>query len=573
MIIQSLYEYYQSNRAKSHLPEFGFSKEDVHFLVDLSKDGNLESITSMGNTENNMHVPARFIVPAHDARTSDIRSYFIRDKSHYALGIPVGGSTAKKHNAFKKLHKELLSESKNKHIKSFLLFLDRWSPNDFEKQCRKFNIEPETVYGKWITFSVDQQYLHDLDEIKKIWHKKNTDDSEWTTCSVTGKEDETARLHPQIKGIGGQAACYMVSFNKEAFESYNKKQGNNFPVSKNVAHGYVIALNHLLKKNAVKIIDETIVSWSNTKESEMAITGLLKPSLDEIEDEELKSWIVGIKSGRDQTNSSRSLQKRMNANCYILGVSTNKTRLVIDFWHVSTLGKMGENYIQHHKDLSVEPKPNNSEITIEKMLKQTAVLKKNTNVQKILTVQLLNAILKNTPYPESLLISTIRKMGITGKKWKPEDDYIKASIIKACLIRRNINKMIHVSVQMDENEINSGYLLGRMFAVLEKIQKDALGDKINATIRDRFYGSASSKPSVVFPMLIRVSKHHLSKLFKDDNKRGFGIRHEKIMQEIMFKLTSKFPDVLNIQDQGRFAIGYYHQTKEYYMRRGSPQSD
>ena len=113
---------------------------------------------------------------------------------------------------------------------------------------------------------------------------------------------------------------------------------------------------------------------------------------------------------------------------------------------------------------------------------------------------------------------------------------------------------------LDVTNTNPGYRLGRLFAVLEKIQEEA-SPGINATIRDRFYGSASGTPVAAFPHLMKLKNHHLAKL----ENRGRAVNLEKIVGEIMDGLDD-FPTHLSLQDQGRFAVGYYHQRQDFFKK-------
>ncbi len=112
-------------------------------------------------------------------------------------------------------------------------------------------------------------------------------------------------------------------------------------------------------------------------------------------------------------------------------------------------------------------------------------------------------------------------------------------------------------MSLDTERTDPGYRLGRLFAVLEKTQEDALPG-INATIRERFYSAASATPSMVFPRLLRTYQHHLAKLVP-----GAKVNREKLVQEIVDGLDT-MPPHLNLEAQALFAIGYYHQRKALF---------
>ena len=120
-------------------------------------------------------------------------------------------------------------------------------------------------------------------------------------------------------------------------------------------------------------------------------------------------------------------------------------------------------------------------------------------------------------------------------------------------------------MSLDTERTDPAYLLGRLFATLEKTQRDALGE-IGASIRDRFYSSASATPGSVFPRLLRTYQHHLAKL-----AGGRKVNREKLVQGIVDPLT-KFPSHFNLSEQGLFAIGYYHQIRSLYTKHDSEPS-
>ena len=166
----------------------------------------------------------------------------------------------------------------------------------------------------------------------------------------------------------------------------------------------------------------------------------------------------------------------------------------------------------------------------------------------------MKAILIGAPYPKALLGAAIRRC-------RAEQDvtYPRAALIKAVLVRKSRGKNAEeVSMSLDTTNGNIGYRLGRLFAVLEKIQEEA-SPGINATIRDRFYGSASAIPVAAFPHLMKLKNHHLSKL----ENRGRAINLERMIGEIVDSV-SDFPTHLSLPDQGRFAVGYYHQRQALF---------
>jgi CRISPR-associated protein Csd1 len=194
------------------------------------------------------------------------------------------------------------------------------------------------------------------------------------------------------------------------------------------------------------------------------------------------------------------------------------------------------------------------------LLVNTAAQGKADKIPPNLGGDTMRAILSGLPYPETLLPAVLRRI-----RAEHEVNYARAALIKACINRktRRGNPAIKedLKVSLDPANANTGYRLGRLFATLEKVQEEA-SPGLNATIRDRYYGAASSTPVTVFSTLLKLNKHHLSKL----ENRGRAVNLEKLIGEIVDGITD-FPANLTIADQGRFAIGYYHQKQAFYAKK------
>jgi CRISPR-associated protein Csd1 len=205
-------------------------------------------------------------------------------------------------------------------------------------------------------------------------------------------------------------------------------------------------------------------------------------------------------------------------------------------------------------------------ITLKSLLRSTAFDEKEDRIAPNLAADTMKSILTGTPYPQTLLASVISRIKAEQSRKDSKGksvqnvNYTRAALIKAILARETRHYKRNekeVGMSLDTTNTNPGYLLGRLFAVLEKVQAESSGGwgKINTTIRDRFYGAASSTPVTSFPHLMKLKNHHLAKLEKN---KGY---YERLVGEIMDKLDVEkgFPTHLGLQDQGRFAIGYYHQ--------------
>jgi CRISPR-associated protein Csd1 len=252
---------------------------------------------------------------------------------------------------------------------------------------------------------------------------------------------------------------------------------------------------------------------------------------------------------------------------FVLGLAPNASRLSIRFWLVDTFGELAQRLAQHEQDLHIEPRPWQTAPSVWRLALATAPSRegrsKSEDIPPQLAGELLRAILTGGTYPGSLLNIILMRMRADG-----EISGARVAICKAVLSRNYHNEEIAVS--LDKESSQPGYLLGRLFATLEYVQRNALGGQVNATIRDRYYGAASATPASIFPMLLRNTQNHLAKLRKE--RPGQAVNLERDIREIVAGLPDRFLRSLRIEEQGRFAIGYYHQSRAYFAKRGADEN-
>jgi CRISPR-associated protein Csd1 len=358
----------------------------------------------------------------------------------------------------------------------------------------------------------------------------------------------------------------LVSFNEPSFCSYGKEQGANAPVSEAAAFAYCNALNLLLGRDRqrLQIGDATTVFWTDQP----------KTGSDEAPADELVSFLLDTAKQQPQDpvlkeQIRRALEKAANGQLakddlgdaatpfYILGLSPNASRLSVRFWMQSTLGEITERLQRHIRDMAIvrqwdeTAKHPDPEIpSVWQLLRQTA--RESKDIPPLLGGALMQAILGGGDYPDALASAILRRI-----KADRDINYLRACALKAWLVR---NHQQPIKPMLDETNTNPGYLLGRLFAALEKAQQDALGD-VNAGIRDRFYASASSTPRAVFPRLLKTYSHHVAKL-----EGGQKVVREKLVQDVLAPIQT-FPAHLTLEAQGLFALGYYHQRKAFFTRK------
>ena len=426
------------------------------------------------------------------------------------------------------------------------------------------NCLKERYADEWFGFQSDASV-----KPTKITKKNKYKDSvkEYGICLVSGEEHPIARTHLlPIKGVqGGQSSgCSIVSFNNNAFTSFNKEQGANSPISEYSSFNYTTTLNYLLRRennHSFTIGDASTVFWAeapddSSAEAEEAFFFDMMTVTDGEENQKVFDILQQIAKGRPLKEIAPNLHA--DTRFYILGLAPNASRISIRFWLNTTFGQLAQNLAAHWQDLAIEPCPWQTPPSIWRLLIQTAPLGKTENISPVLAGEMTRAVINGTPYPMSLLSQLLARIRADG-----DANGLRIAMIKAILARKFRKGLIKEGVPMslDKESTNRAYLLGRMFAVLERIQYQALGD-INASIADRYYGSASAVPFSVFPRLLVGARHHLSRLRKD--KPGLAVNLDKDLGEIIAALPEHYPRHFSIDEQGRFSIGYYQQKQSYF---------
>ena len=603
MILESLARYYRRLAAETDemgnpkVPPYGFSEEKIGWILVLDKEGHLKTVVP-NLTADKKPQPKLMSVPRPEKRTSGIKPNFLWDKTAYALGVEANKNKAeakekpftpseKTFEAFKQYHLDLLQNSDDEGLQALCRFLQNWQPAHFAAE----NLPAEMLDAN-IAFSLEKPtaLIHKREAAQSLWAGcMKSDEALEGLCLISGDTAPIARLHPAIKGVfGGQSSGgSIISFNKEAFVSFGKEQGANAPVSEQSAFAYTTALNYLLRQrnqeannHCLTIGDTSTVFWAEADDSTtaQAAEGFFAHVFTPPDDEQESAKVFNV---LEQMSKGRPLQEIVpelspNTRFYILGLAPNAARISVRFWLDTTFGQLAENLAQHWQDLALEPCAWKTPPSIFKLLLETAIKFKNSEgryekpkaetISPVLAGEMTRAVICGTPYPLSLLSQLITRIRADG-----DVNGLRVAMMKAVLERRFRKDFIEEGVPMSLNNEspNRAYLLGRLFAVLERIQYQALGE-LNAGIADRYYGSASAVPFSVFPRLLSGAKHHLSRLRKD--KAGMAVNLDKDLGEIIAKLPETFPRHLSIDEQGRFAIGYYHQKQSYFAKKETAET-
>jgi|LGVC01.1.fsa_nt_gb CRISPR-associated protein Csd1 len=568
MILQALSDYYDRLRDNSEtdIPLPGFGRQKIHFVLVINRRGELLQTKDIRETLNKKQVPKQLTTPEGVKRASNIAPNFMWDNTSYVLGA--GNKENNKRilqcfSAFRELHHIIGDNMDDDGMAAVLSFLDSWNPED-ASNLSHWN----EMAGMNLVFQLDGdlQYMHERPKIQRAWLKyyKEKSSDQFATCLVSGKQAPISRLHPKIKGVRGAqtSGAAIISFNLEAFLSYDKKQNFNAPVSEAIAFAYTTALNHLLRfesRQKVRIGDAATVFWTERASPIEGFMGMVFDPQDDAGDTmDIRLFLEAVRDGNMPSEIGDP-----DIKFYILGLSPNASRLSIRFWHVSTVEDISAKIGQHFRDLSIiKNYDSDPEFPgIWQLLRETAVLRKTENISPVLSGSIIRSIMTGAAYPQSLMTAIVGRI-----RADQEINYLRAAMIKACLVRKYSIKQIskEVTMALDKESTNVAYRLGRLFAVLEKAQKDAVPGA-NTTIKDRFYGSASATPRTVFPQLLRLTQHHIQ-------KAEYGRNTDKMIEEIIQGIQ-EFPAHLRLDDQGLFAIGYYHQKKAFYTKTAKKKEE
>jgi CRISPR-associated protein Csd1 len=570
--LAALDRYYARMVGRNEAEPPGYSRERIGFAISLSPDGEPVGVAPLVDTTGKKPQGRQVDVPKAVDRSSNIKANFLWDKTAYSLGVTADSRRppAPRHAAFKALHTELLTDVQDLGLAALLRFLENWAPERFAH----WPFEQSMLDANFVfRLNGELSFIHERQEAR-ILHAARSVEGSLGFCLLTGETGPIARLHPFVKNVYGRPGEQprnrkIVAFDKDAFASWGKEQGANAPTSEAAAHRYGAALNRLLdrgSRNRLQIGDASVVFWAEADGDEAAAAeaedsfaawlGVPPPS-DAGEAAKIHERLKRIADGRP--DPALDLGTAATTRVHVLGLSPNAARLSVRFWLTDTLGAFATRLADHHWALALDPPPVGWGVapSINLLLVKTVALQEKwDNIPPGLAGEVARAVLAGLPYPRAWLAAAIMRLRAGDPAWRGWH----AAALKACLNRSPSEEKL--TMGLNPESTSEAYQLGRLFAVLEKAQYAAL-DSRNTTVADRFYGSASAHPSTSFGPLLRNVQHHLSDLAK--RKPGWAHNLRRDMAEIIGRLPPDLPTTLRLEDQGRFAIGYYHQ-RAYHER-------
>lgn len=581
MILQALVKHYENLVEEEKVSKQGWCSAKVSYEIELSKEGEIKNIICLKIEEERgkktVIRPQNLLVPEMVTRSSGVSANFLCDNAKYLLGISQEKDEKNKKRAeecflaARDKHLSLLNHAEGEMAKAICLFFQKWKPAKAMEYPKISENWEDITDGGNLIFGMGTHYAQDDMQIKRIWDNRKMEINQEAKgiCLVTGEQEEISRIHRGIKGVPGaqSSGAALVSFNAPSFESYGKEQSYNAPVGKYAEFAYTTALNYLLsdRKYSLQIGDTMVVFWAESGKTDYqeAFLECMEPPVDN--QEELKGLFERIQEGKPIIIKGNELNPEQRF--FILGLAPNAARLSVRFFYENSFGKILTNISEHYKRMEIiKPKwEENQYLGVQEMLFET-VNKKSTDKKPIsnMATMTFRAILSGDRYPARLYSDTLIR--IRAEQDEKKLSWKRMSIIKTYLIHNYKWKEGENYMGLNEESNDIAYVLGRLFSVLESIQADA-NPGIQATIRDRYFNSACGTPASVFPVLIKLKNSHMKKIGRE--KEGTKKYYEKLFADIMWKINEQegFPKRLSLEEQGKFALGYYHQIQKKYEKR------
>lgn len=552
-------------------------------VLDLMEEREIHTPSEKKNktsAKNRKFFPRRLITPRQPKRSSSRpEPAFLCENANFLFGLYSDEAGASyRYEASLSLHQHILQDVNDKGARAVLGFFAKRKKGSLDYPGVEGIAELVDSGGNLVFSLIEDEefkFIHQRPMIKAAWERYLGSLSEQAfigQCLVTGEVGPIARIHGNLDGFGKDKPT-LIGFNQDSFTSFGKEKGSNAPVSEAAAFKYITALNLLIndRSHCFNLHGDKVLFWAEKKAPmEEAVIGTMldkagtasRYKLNEVMARRIEGILKALYAG----TAPRDLELNPNTRIFMLGLAANKTRVVVRYFYVNSFGELVGRLRQHQEDIRVEGAPWEPEHpSFEQILLETAVRRESKNVPPPHQVSLIRSIMRGTPYPDSLLMAMIGRI-----RAEAADDAAKAinririGVIRGCLNRaaRQLHNEELISVGLNPNETAVPYLLGRIFAILNKAQYDAL-EKVNASIVDKYLNAALASPQQVFTSLLANAEHHFSKSEKYWTRQ--------LLVDVMDLMPSLgFPSTLNAEEQGQFLVGFYQQQKEFF--RGAKDS-
>lgn len=572
-------------------PDFEIKR--VNYVLTIGEGGRFLKLRSLGNSDRpGGGIPQQIPRPLPGARRSGttIDPGFLVDNASFVLGMNSPGDADKKSYPTESLRdrqmrfRGLISEAARETNDESLLAVDQFLA-DLVSGSQKVILPAEAKSNALFAFQYyrdEDCFVHAQYRIVEYWGTRRARSAPQAgtggtfPCLVLGQRCEPVDKHPLVLRVPGgtPSGIAFVTFNQDVFESHGLHRNENAPISRRAAEAYTEALKRLLaeeypdphntgsslpRRNFRLSANTVVLFWSTGDPN----------AVDLFADAVGTGDPEAVRSLYSATWKGQAVALQDTSRFYALTLRGAQGRGTVRGWHETTLQAVLANVRQYFYDLCIHrPRADAARpLPLRNLLRQLAVQNEYDNIPSGLAAETFAAIVAGQPLPREVLAAAVRR----NRAERTPHYADRAALIKATLNRLGRAGLLaphipKVDIMLDENCPSPAYRLGRLFAVLEKIQEDATN--ANVTIRDRYYGAASATPVVVFPQLLRKVPHHLAKL-------NSSVRYDKLIQAICAGLQPPrpFPATLSLEEQGLFAVGYYHQRQALYTPRDTEPTE
>ena len=571
MILKALYDYYHRS---GNLPIMGMELKEIGFIIVIDKCGNFLRFEDRRIDKKSAQ---QFLVKKSAGRSSAPVANYLYDNSQYVFGYSDKGdmeSMRKYFDTFKAKVEEIYDVfSDNETMQAVYAFYQQ-EPSDIVEAMQNDSLWDDinkNLNKKYSTFSFliegDTEIV--ASKRKLINLESGGNDVGGGLCLVIGKHSKTVEVTTATMIPGSQATAKLVAFQvNSGYDSYGKSKGHNAPISEEAEFAYTTALNHLLRSdshNKFMVGSRTYLFWASSdseaaKKSEDSLFALLGRT----EENDDPNMLIELVRRTFMSIYNGVLFANKDDKFFILGLAPNSARIAVVYWNELPLREFAGLISKHFADMEIVDtrKDKKPYVGLHSILGNVTLGGKSSDATPNLPDAVVKSIFQGLPYPASLFQACIRRI-----RAEQSVNIGRAAIIKAYLNRLNDNNNNKkLDIMLDKENQNQGYLCGRLFAVLDKIQEDA--NNIHS-IRERYMNSASATPAMIFATILNLSTHHQEKL-----NEGKQVFYEKLKQEIISKLDANgFPAHLDLQDQGRFFVGYYHQRQAFFMGKENRETE
>jgi len=543
MILERIHDFHE--RIEDELIPPHHKEQGCRWILELDEDGTFHGFTETGQTKRSS---TNFVTPYMRKAGPSPPPYLLVDKPGYVIGLPRDDSekwkkkAAQRHEEYVALAEECADAVGHTALSAYITFLDSHIDNalaDSHTEAMK--------KGDLIIPRVDGTLLTQIPEVQQFWiDRQDAEAAEKSTltteCTVCGERRPVIRTEP-VELTLGPDRVNVITGNEKAFLSHGLEQSEISPVCQPCARSYGEALRYLLEhdRHHLRLGDVTWVYWTDRETGFDPMTSIAEANPRDVE------TLLEAAYGASKPGTVES------ARFYAAALTSNISRLAVRSWVTATVEEVQQNvgaYFERMRLVGRDgPRYHGLYALAGSTVRELDDLPPQTNET------ILSHALTGRRLPNSLMHQATRRARVEGGVTHP-----RAALLKLVLLSNQPDDAdTMVDESLNPSHDNPAYHCGRLLAVLENIQREAINP--NTTLVDRYYGTASTAPASVFGNLMRNAQSHLSKLRRDSEKGGLGVYFQKQLGEIMTELDDHggFPNTLSAQDQALFALGYYQQ--------------